>query len=73
MTAMSELIQGFEILKKHKGFGPDGDDLDVAGEHDAILVSVNNSSLPPESEDGKALEALGWHYDEGFACWARLT
>ena len=65
MATFAEVIGGLQILLKYqdeKLVPP----LVAGAEHDILY---GGEGPPEESEDGRKLEAMGWHV-EG-ACWAR--
>jgi len=57
------LIESFAILAKYAKDGMD-ERYPIDAQHDEIYSCVNTDALPRDSDDGRALIALGWHVDE---------
>lgn len=67
MADYKKIVGGLEIIAKY-----DGDRTYVAAEHDVIFAGPRH----PEKvtiEDRKALEKLGWHFDDEVDSWARFV
>jgi len=67
MPDMRQIRLGLEILERN--LGEDGYKY-IQAEHDEIYAG---SKPDPDSDDGRALEALGWLWDEGLECWSAFT
>lgn len=42
-------------------------------EHDILYTDTDIETPTEDSEDGKRLDALGWHYDKSVDSWAYFT
>ena len=42
----------------------------ATADHDIIFVCFDIKDIPPDSEDGKLLNTLGWHVDHESGGWA---
>jgi len=71
---VSAFIEGLTILARHM---PNGLDQAFAfgAEHDVIHIwgDVCLDSLPEDSEDGRRLQALGFHADSHLDQWQYFT
>lgn len=57
-----------EIFERH---GKTDKWLIVASAHDIFYTQYGTDDIPEDSDDGRALIALGWHVDEdAWACFA---
>ncbi len=64
---MSQIKDGIEILLKYG-------DGSTAAEHDEIYAGPDGKMVADISdEDCKALEILGWFWDERYDCWRHFT
>lgn len=65
-------IEAFGIFAKHWKNGLD-EKFFMGGEHDEIFIYVDLESIPPESEDGRRLIALGFLPDLDSENWMHFT
>jgi hypothetical protein len=66
------LIAALQIIARHDPKGQ-GKKYFCGAEHDVIHFYLDGEALPPDSEDGRALEALGFHFDANVGNWAYFT
>lgn len=73
MASMKDVAEGLVILMKYDDKAPDGspDPCGVSAEHDVIYAGPEDVEV--SEEDHAALEKRGWHWEEGFECWAHFT
>ena len=72
----SKTIKGFKealdiVARHHKG-GENAKCFTYA-EHDIIYFELSLEDVPEDSEEGKRLDALGFHASTEFDCWAYFT
>lgn len=65
-------ITGLKIIAEHEADGLDTKFF-MGAEHDIIYFYINNEALPTDSEAGRELDSLGFHYDEELDSWAYFT
>lgn len=69
---MNKFIEGLKIMAPHYPKGMDTDFF-MEAQHDVVYFHVTDINIPEDSEDGKRLEELGFHYAEDADCWAKFT
>jgi len=69
---MRKFITAMEIMAPHYAKGLDTDYWCEA-QHDIIYSHVTDEMIALDSEDGKRLEELGWHFDSDVDVWACFT
>ena len=69
-------IEGFiaalQIIAKHKPKGL-SEKYFCGAEHEVLYIYDCGESIPPGSDDGNALESLGFHFDGDAETWAYFT
>lgn len=66
------LIEAFQIIAKYNSDGLK-EKFVLMAEHDIVWVDSDLGPPAEDSEDGKRLIELGWHYDESAEAWAYFT
>lgn len=69
---LNGLVQSFMLFGLHTEKGMD-QSYPIDAEHDILYGPCDSDEIPEESEDGKKLLALGWHYDDDAGRWAYYT
>lgn len=64
-------IEGLRIFAKYWDNGT-SQKYFMGGEHDVIYI-YDSADIDEDSEDGRHLSALGFHYDQCFDGWAWFT
>lgn len=65
-------VTAIEILAKYAEKGMQ-ESFAFEAEHDIIYSHVSLEQVPEDSDDGKLLNALGWHAEHSIAVWAYYT
>lgn len=66
------LIEALQIIAKYNGGGLKAQFILMA-EHDIIWMDSDLGPPAEDSDDGKRLIELGWHYDRSAEVWAYFT
>ena len=70
MAKVKTIANGLIVLLKYPVSGDERDD--ITAEHDIIYAGgVEPGKMIPE--DRKALDELGWEWDEDLECWWRYV
>lgn len=65
-------VETFETMAKYMSKGMQTKFF-LEAEHDIIYSHIDDEAVPVDSEDGKKLSELGWHFDGDAGCWAYFT
>lgn len=45
----------------------------LQAEHDVLYGPADNAAIPEDSQEGRLLIMLGWHYEDDVESWAYFT
>ena len=69
---MNDFIEGLKIMAPFYENGLETKFF-MEAEHDIIYFHVSVEDIPEDSETGKRLQELGFHFDDGVDAWAKCT
>lgn len=69
---MNNFIEGLKIMAPFYKNGMDTEYF-MEAEHDIVYFHVTAEQIPEESDSGKRLQELEFHYDDGVGVWAKHT
>lgn len=71
-NSVTGFITGLNIIAEHLSEGLETKGF-LGAEHDVIHFYLDNEALPEDSDAGRELDSLGFHYDEDAESWAFFT